>query len=791
MVIRYLLSALLLLFSLHVSAGFISPQRCTYDSLVSIGVSLDTDDSDKLNAYYALADMIRDSVPDVAFTYAIKGYKLSMQENSYPGRAIGRKMLGGYFTMKRKYNLALENYLSAFKLYVKLHDTLNQIEVLGNIAMIHVQVRKYPEAIIYFKRAVALSEKIENEESIGHYLERIATAYIFMARYDSAMLFLDESLAHYKNVGSIHGMLKIVNSKSAMLMNQRKFHEALALYHGTDFSSEAEDKYFLGVIYTRIGHCYSELGDHRTSLKYNLMALGERAKANNPTQISSSMINIGGDYLMLKKYDSAMLYIEAGLKQARYYHLPLLMENAYKKLFQYFYRDRDFKTALVYYELKAAMRDTIMLENNNSSIVLIETTQQLQSLMEANFLLAKQNAHQALNIQKQLLQSRFIDVIIGLALIMVMIILVQFLHDRFVRRRMQHLNDKLTLEMKERWEMQIQTKEREEQFRFIMTNSLDVITRVSKDFKHVFSSPYSEQLFDLTPDEMLSCTPYSLIHPDYHQYTDTRVENMMKTRAATEVVYPAKRKDGTYSWVESVLNPIFDEKTGEYRELVAVTRDIQDRKIKEMELMEGTKQKENLLKEIHHRVKNNFAILVSLINMQKGQTKNPELVQSLTNLQLRIRSMALVHEMLYRSSDFERISFKDYLQTLASVIAGTYNRRDIQMRIEADESVISIEASIPLGLIVNEILSNAYKHAFPDGQGGNIYVRLINDAESPDLNLIFQDNGVGLPEDFKIEDCKTMGLQIVNILVHQIDGKLVINNRSDTVFNLTFPKIAS
>lgn len=790
MVKVYLLIVFMFFQPLPSFAGFLSPQRCAYDSLISIGVSPDKGAKDKLNAYYALAEISQDSIPDVAFVYVIKAYRLSMEENNFAGRAKGRNMFGSYYTMKRKYNLALENFLAALRLYNKAGDTVNQIEVLGKIGAIHQQAQKFSEANTYFRRAVAMAESRKDEESLGTYLELIAKTYMLTGQYDSATLLLDESLAHYIAAGSKYGVLKIVNNKAGLLMNQHKYHEALELYHNTTFPSGAGDKYFMGVIYTRIGHCYSELGDYYKSLQYNLMALGERAKAKNPTQISSSMINVGGDYLMIGKFDSAMLYIEAGLKIARYYHLPLLMENAYKRLYKYFYQRNDYRTALEYFEKKSAIRDIIMLENNNSSIELIETTQHYQSIMESNLLLAKQNAQQGLNLQKQALQSRFIDVIIALALIIVVIVFVQFNHNRMVRRRMQHLNDKLTLEMKEKREMQLQTKEREEQFRFIMSNSLDVITRVSRDFKHVFASPSSEQLFGLTPSEMLECTPYSLIHADFHSYTDRRVDEMMKTRDATELVCPALRKDGTYSWVESILNPIFDDKTGDYKELVAVTRDIQDRKTKEMEVMEGTKQKENLLKEIHHRVKNNFAILVSLINMQKDQTKNPELVQSLTNLQLRIRSMALVHEMLYRSSDFEKISFKDYLQTLTSVIAGTYNSRAIQLNVVADESVISIEASIPLGLIVNEILSNAYKHAFPDGQGGSISVRLLNDPASTGLNLILQDNGIGLPENFNIENCKTMGLQIVNILVRQIDGSLVINNKDDTIFNLTFPKVA-
>jgi two-component sensor histidine kinase len=202
--------------------------------------------------------------------------------------------------------------------------------------------------------------------------------------------------------------------------------------------------------------------------------------------------------------------------------------------------------------------------------------------------------------------------------------------------------------------------------------------------------------------------------------------------------------------------------------------------------MEGTRQKENLLKEIHHRVKNNFAILVSLINMQMAQTKNPELLKSLTNLQLRIRTMALVHEMLYRSKDFENISFPDYLRSLSSVIAGTYNRRDIFLTFEADEIVMDIDAAIPVGLIVNEILSNSYLHAFPDNRSGNIYISFKHDPENNLNTLALKDDGIGMLAGANHDQSTSMGLQIIQILCKQIEGSLVLTNNPGACYTIAF-----
>ena len=202
--------------------------------------------------------------------------------------------------------------------------------------------------------------------------------------------------------------------------------------------------------------------------------------------------------------------------------------------------------------------------------------------------------------------------------------------------------------------------------------------------------------------------------------------------------------------------------------------------------MEGTKQKENLMKEIHHRVKNNFAILVSLINMQMAQTKNPELTRSLINLQLRIRTMALVHEMLYRSGDFEKISFPGYLHSLASVIAGTFNQRQVALTIHSDEVFMDIETLIPLGLIINELLSNAYKHAFPERQNGKISINFSANPETGENTLQLKDDGIGLPVGLRPDQCKSMGLQVVHILSTQIEAKLEVTNDPGASFTITF-----
>ncbi len=785
------LFCLLILCLLSVSsfAGYLSPLRCTYDSLITVRNSPEISVNEKINVYFKLADLLVDSLPDRSFVYMMEAYRLSALASNINGKAQGREMMGSYFASKRKYNLALENYLGSLRLYEILRDTTNQLKVLGNIGIIHQQVLKYQEAIGFYKRGILLAHAAKDEKMDGQFMERMALTSQYQKKYDTAMTLFQEALIHYRKAGFPFGEYSVKSNIAGLYMDQRRFEEAMEYLDPLLKKGDSLTYPVIGSIYTRVAHIYSMNGNNRMSLEYNLKALDARIRGRKPADINSSLINIGGDYLMLGQTDSAWRYLNSGLSQARFYHRLGLIENGYRRIYLYYYGKGDFVKALDYLQRKSGIRDTIMLENNSSSLELISATQRYSSIMETNTLLQKHIESQLLNSRKQAIQSYLVEIVTALAAIVVIIVMGQFIYNRVMRRNSQHVNEKLNLEIWERKETQKQTRLREEQFRFILEHSLDVITRVNHEFRHTFASPSSKTLFGYTALEMLSLTPYDVTHPDFHGYVGRKVEEMIRTRSATELVYPAKRNDGSFGWVESILTPVFDHHNGAYKELVAVTRDIQERKSKELEIMEGTKQKENLLKEIHHRVKNNFAILVSLINMQKEQTGSPELIQSLTNLQLRIRSMALVHEMLYRSSDFERISFTDYLHSLASVIAGTYNRREISLKIEADPAEINIETSIPLGLIINEILSNSYKHAFNTGTPGNILLRLVNDYGSNQLTLTFSDDGAGMPKGFNIEFCKTMGLQIVNILVKQIEGTLTLTGSPGTTFTLSFSTV--
>ncbi|PKL90389.1 MAG: hypothetical protein CVV23_00625 [Ignavibacteriae bacterium HGW-Ignavibacteriae-2] len=211
-------------------------------------------------------------------------------------------------------------------------------------------------------------------------------------------------------------------------------------------------------------------------------------------------------------------------------------------------------------------------------------------------------------------------------------------------------------------------------------------------------------------------------------------------------------------------------------------------------LQSSLKEKEVLLKEIHHRVKNNLQIISSLLYLQSRKISDEETMRTFLDSQNRVRSMALVHEKLYQSKDLSSVNFSEYIKNLSSYIANSFNSDSRKIRIiyNFEEIHLSIEKAVPLGLILNELLSNCYKYAFPNSQQLNksnentIKISFNLVKESDRINFSVKDNGVGIPKDLVVLESDTLGLQLVNNLVDQLEADLTINNSDGTEFNISF-----
>lgn len=212
-------------------------------------------------------------------------------------------------------------------------------------------------------------------------------------------------------------------------------------------------------------------------------------------------------------------------------------------------------------------------------------------------------------------------------------------------------------------------------------------------------------------------------------------------------------------------------------------------KAHEMRLQKSLDEKELLLKEIHHRVKNNMQIISSLLHLQSGYLKDKEAVDALKESQARIVSMAIIHENLYRSDNLTCINFENYINHLIRNLFHTYNvsMEKIKFNIIATDVFLNIDTAIPCGLMINELVTNSIKHAFTDGTSGKITIHMKQ--KQNEYHLEISDNGIGLPPDLDIDNSPTLGLLLVNNLVGQLEGNLEVNREHGTAYHITFKKL--
>jgi PAS domain S-box-containing protein len=355
--------------------------------------------------------------------------------------------------------------------------------------------------------------------------------------------------------------------------------------------------------------------------------------------------------------------------------------------------------------------------------------------------------------------------------------------------------DALEMEIAERRQTEKALQESETRYRLLAENATDVIWTVGMDMRLTYVSPSVMRLLGFTVEEAMARTMKQ-------SYTSAAFEKAMQIFAEEMAIesagggHPTRsqmlelelvRKDGNTVLVEANFCFLRDP-TGKGLGLLAIVRDITERKLAEESLRAALQEKEVLLREVHHRVKNNMQVISSLLSLQAERVEDEQVRQALLESQQRIVAMAMIHEALYSGQDLAAIDLSAYLKSLVSHLQGVYSSQaDVRITLELDKVELGIDQAVPCGLIINELITNSFKHAFPRGSKGTIQIKIyrVNEEE---MALEVSDNGVGLTSDLDLGDPSSLGLRLVQgLLKHQLKGSLDVAIEGGTAFTLRWP----
>ncbi len=326
----------------------------------------------------------------------------------------------------------------------------------------------------------------------------------------------------------------------------------------------------------------------------------------------------------------------------------------------------------------------------------------------------------------------------------------------------------------------------QEQYRVVTEALNDAVFTLDAQGRFTFGNAASERLTGYRLEEMFGHPFAFLVAPeDLPRLVDRFQRAIAGEPISPHVEVEMIKKDGRRVPVElSMANLILD---GRIAGRVGVARDITERRRVDTQIKASLQEKEVLLKELHHRVKNNLQIISSLLNLQSKYIRDPQTLQMFNDSQNRIKSMASIHEILYQSRDIARIDFSEYIRNLMIQLFRSYgdHSKAITFEISVKNVMLDVDTAITCGLIINELVSNSLKHAFSDRKAGKIYIEAsMNDLDT--LTLIVRDNGIGFQKDAEVEVTDSLGLKLVVALSNQLSGNVELDNTNGTMFKIIF-----
>lgn len=328
----------------------------------------------------------------------------------------------------------------------------------------------------------------------------------------------------------------------------------------------------------------------------------------------------------------------------------------------------------------------------------------------------------------------------------------------------------------------------EKRFKALVQDGSDMIAILDKEACYKYVSPTSKTVLGIPSEDFIGKNALDFIHPDDQSRIVQVLSELGHKKRIKVEPYRFRNATGDWRWIETTVTDMqADPAVGG---LVANSRDITDKIMQQEQILSSLKEKETLLAEVHHRVKNNLAVVTGLLQLHESIEESPGVINRLHDCMARIQTMSNIHEQLYQSNNFSKLEFTENIRLLSlNILEAFKSEKQIRLQFHCDPIQLTIIQAIPCSMIANEVVTNILKHAFTGKNDGLITIKLTK-SENHEINLTIKDNGVGLPENIGQDYSSSLGMRLIDLFSRQLSADYTLqSDDSGTAFTLRFSKI--
>ncbi|MBN2460356.1 MAG: tetratricopeptide repeat protein [Candidatus Cloacimonetes bacterium] len=678
--------------------------------------------------------------------------------------------------------LAQEFYQKSLDSALKQRDEEEQALALSGIGNSYWLQGAYEKAVAEYLAALLIYESRNDKDHIAYIYNNIGTIKTILSKTDEAQSYYEKALHLYQETKNLEGEARVYNRLGELNHKLKNYQQAIKYYYRAQDLYNRIDPYSTNPnLLSAIGITFMDMGDRVMAAEYIENSLRLCRQQNNRWCLARNLMLLGKLDLYENNLENARINLEESIRLAREIDAKELIVFSATILDSLFNREHDYRKAYENYRLYKTLDDSLKSIEREKIITELEieyNAEKREREIEIYKLEIEKN-----NLTKWLLICLFL-----LAMIFIFIIYYRYRQKNKANIMLRQLSDELESEVQKRTAQlekinhELQKSERE--YRELIANLEEGFIIVDREDVFTFVNPAAARIFGYPVEYLMGKSIADFTDPQEAarviSFTELRRKGI-SSRYETFIT----DKNGITRYIQVSATPLFNN--GDFQGTSALFIDITERKNQEKKIKSSLEEKEILLKEIHHRVKNNMQIISSMLKLQSRYTKDKKTLEMFQESFNRVKSMSIIHEKLYLSTNLKKIDFTDYIRSLVRFLYNTYIQKGDHFSLYFDISDIFLDLNkaIPCGLIVNELVSNSLKHAFKGKQEGKITISLKGDTKE-NYTLIVADNGCGFPADIDYQNTSTLGLQIVNTLVKQIHGNIEMSSKNGTQFRIKF-----